>query len=190
MPAQVAQQYLKTRVLTASQEMLQLMLWDGAIRFAEQGREGIIKKEIEASHNALLKSQKIVMELRKGLKHDLDPDLCGKLDALYMFIYRRLVDANMKRDASAADDALQIMRHQRETWALLIDQLTKEKSVAVNGMENIAAASGPESDLPMDGEVLETTFAAQRPTVVKPMQLPRYGGTRPAGLLAGLSVQG
>ena len=37
MAAVASQEYLKTKVLTASPEMLTLMLWDGAIRFAEQG---------------------------------------------------------------------------------------------------------------------------------------------------------
>ena len=36
-------EYLKTQVMTATPEMLQLMLWDGAIRFAEQGKEAILQ---------------------------------------------------------------------------------------------------------------------------------------------------
>ena len=39
-----SQEYFKTKVMTASPEMLTLMLWDGAIRFAEQGKEAIQKK--------------------------------------------------------------------------------------------------------------------------------------------------
>ena len=46
------QEYLKTKVLTASPEMLTLMLWDGAIRFAEQGKEAITRREIEGSYKA------------------------------------------------------------------------------------------------------------------------------------------
>ena len=122
------QEYLKTKVMTASPEMLTLMLWDGAIRFAEQGKEAILKKEIEASYKAFVRSQQIVAELISCLKHSVNPDLCGKLASLYNFIYRRLVDANLKKDAQLADDALEIMRHQRETWTMLIDQLAKERA--------------------------------------------------------------
>jgi len=35
---QAAQNYLKTKVFTATPEQLQLMLYDGAIRFGEQAR--------------------------------------------------------------------------------------------------------------------------------------------------------
>ena len=33
-----------SQVKTASPEMLQLMLWDGAIRFAEQGKDALLRK--------------------------------------------------------------------------------------------------------------------------------------------------
>ena len=52
-----SQEYLKTKVMTASPELLTLMLWDGAIRFAEQGKEAVLKKEIENSYKALVRSQ-------------------------------------------------------------------------------------------------------------------------------------
>ncbi len=52
-----SQEYLKTSVMTASPEMLTLMLWDGAIRFAEQGKEAILKKEIEGSYKALVRAE-------------------------------------------------------------------------------------------------------------------------------------
>ena len=122
------QEYLKTKVMTASPEMLTLMLWDGAIRFAEQGKEAILKKEIESAYKALTRAQQIVMELNSSLKHSVNPDLCGQLASLYTFIYRRLVDANLKKESQLVDDALEIMRHQRETWSMLIDKLAKERA--------------------------------------------------------------
>src|SRR5580693_4788138 len=96
-------QYLKTQVMTASPEMLQLMLWDGAIRFAEQGRQAILKKEIEASYHALLRSQKIMMEMVTSLKHDISPDLCKNLSGLYTFIHRKLVEANTTKVVAHVD---------------------------------------------------------------------------------------
>ena len=124
------QEYLKTKVMTASPEMLTLMLWDGAIRFAEQGKDAILKKEIESSYKSLVRAQHIIMELTGCLKHSINPELCGQLASLYNFIYRRLVDANLKREAQLVDDALEIMRHQRETWSMLMDQLAKERAAA------------------------------------------------------------
>ena len=45
---QAAQQYLKTRVLTATAEQLQMMLWDGVVRFTEQGKIALECQELRA----------------------------------------------------------------------------------------------------------------------------------------------
>jgi flagellar protein FliS len=172
-------EYLKTQVMTATPEMLQLMLWDGAIRFAEQGREAILKKDIEGSYTTLLRSQRIVMELCAGLRRDVNPELCSKLSALYNFIYRRLVDANVKKDLKFVDEALQIMRHQRETWVMLMDKLSEERvararQTATENAEAIDASSA-------------VSEAAQAAMAGAPTPAKSAAGRR--GLYAGLAVQ-
>ena len=183
-----SQEYLKTKVLTASPEMLTLMLWDGAIRFAEQGKDAILKKEIEGSYKALVRSQRIITELLSNLKHDVNPELCGQLAALYNFIFRRLVDANLSKEVQLVEDALEIMRHQRETWALLIEKLSKEKagdSTQATVAANTEAATSA-----------EITPAALPSRLSTPAAAPARRGypafaVRPAAALAGtMSVQG
>ena len=54
MNAQHAQQnYLRTKVLTATPEQLQLMLYDGAIRFAEQAKVALLNKNYEESYRLI-----------------------------------------------------------------------------------------------------------------------------------------
>ena len=183
--SQFTNEYLKTKVLTASPEMLTLMLWEGAIRFAEQGREAILKKNIEGSYHALLRAQKIVMELTGTLHHKVNPDLCRNLSALYTFIYRRLVDANLQRDAKLVDDALEIMRHQRETWVLVIDKITQEK--AATAQENRAAASAT-TELPVIPPAPAPVPVAVAPAPGR-RSYPAFA-VRPAPAQASLSVQG
>jgi flagellar protein FliS len=193
-----SQEYLKTKVMTASPEMLTLMLWDGAIRFAEQGKEAIRNKDIEGSFKALVRSQKIITELSTALKRDLNPDLCGKLAALYNFIYRRLVEANISKDEKLVDDALEIMRHQRETWVMLMDKLAKEK--AGEAQQTVAA----NADAVTSAEIAATSVQTQTaiPTSLPkippaPGAAPRRGypafAVRPAAVAAaapGLSIEG
>ena len=154
MTHQPAAQYLKTQVMTASPEMLQLMLWDGAIRFAEQGRQAILRKEIENSYNALLRAQKIIMEMNTSLNHDVSPELCKNMAALYTFIYRKLVEANTSKVVVHVDEALQIMKHQRETWVMLMDKLADERTSQASPTMNenadaiVASAEISVTDLP------------------------------------------
>jgi flagellar secretion chaperone FliS len=125
-----ANEYLKAKVLTATPEQLQLMLYDGAIRFAEKGRAALEAKQFDVSYSNIGRAEKILMELQCGLKPQLAPELCKNLAGLYMFCYRKLVDANMKRDTAALDEALHILRYQRETWVLLMQKLSQSKAGA------------------------------------------------------------
>jgi flagellar protein FliS len=130
MSNQAAANYLRTKVLTATPEQLQLMLYDGAIAFTEQAKAALAKKDFEASYNGISRAQKIIAELSSALKHNLAPELCGKLAALYNFVYRKLIEGSTEHKVEAIDDALEILRYQRETWAMLLDQLGKKKAAA------------------------------------------------------------
>jgi len=125
---QTADAYLRTQVMTAPPERLQLMLYDGAIRFAEQAKQAIADGDIEATHNNLLRAQRIITELMSALRPEVDRTLCDKMYALYGFIYRRLIDANLNKDAQAVVDAIQILNIQRETWTALIAKIAQERA--------------------------------------------------------------
>ncbi len=126
----VSQEYLRNAVLTAPPEQLQLMLYDGAIRFATRGLEAIRVKDREAAFNALDRAQRIVIELSNGIRREINPELADRMSAIYSFIYRRLVDANIRQDEQAVEDALRILRYERETWLLLLEKLKQESQAA------------------------------------------------------------
>ena len=123
-----AQQYLRTRVLTATPEQLQIMLYDGAIRFCEQAKIGIESKNYEQVYINVTKAQKIITELLGALKAEIYPELCEKLAAVYRYVYKRLIQGNLKKDTEAFVEAIQLLRYQRETWAMLLEQTSKDKA--------------------------------------------------------------
>lgn len=152
MNAHGAQHYLRTKVLTATPEQLQLMLYDGALRFGEQARAALAASKFEESYTLIIKVQKIVLELTSTLKHDLAPDLCSKLAGLYSFVYRRLVDANVAHELQALDEALDVLRYQRETWMLLMQELQKKKAgVAARQLDMPAPNARMEASICMQG---------------------------------------
>jgi flagellar protein FliS len=146
---QAAAQYLRTKVLTATPEQLQMMLYDGALRFGEQARVALVEKKYEDSYTLICKVQRILTELIGSLKHDVVPETSKKLAALYTFAYRQLVEANINHKLDALDDALKVLRYQRETWALLMEQLGKQK----------AAAAATKLDLPAPDSRMEATIS-------------------------------
>jgi flagellar secretion chaperone FliS len=151
MNPQAAQNYLRTKVLTATPEQLQLMLYDGAITFAEQAKIALEKKDFQASFRTLTKAQAIIQELLSTLRHEVSPGLCGKLAALYNYAYKHLVKANVQHRVQDVDEALKILRFQRETWAMLMDKLGKAK----------AAAAAQKMDIPAPKPKMEASLCIQ-----------------------------
>ena len=85
-----AMQYQRNAIQTASPAKLTLMLYDGAIKFANMAIEAIDKGDIEKANNNIIK--------------------------VYDYIYRRLVEANVKKDKAVLEDALHHIKTMRETW--------------------------------------------------------------------------
>ncbi len=123
-----ARQYLETQILTAPREQLLLLLFDGAIRFAEQARELQGARDAEGAAGLLLRAQRIVIELMTALKPDQVGEVIYRnLMGLYVFAYFRLVKAGLRRDPALVDEALRILRHVRETWSMAIEKDRREK---------------------------------------------------------------
>lgn len=143
MTATIPNPYLRDAVLTATPEQLQLMLYDGAIRFALQARDAIDKKDYETMYLRLTRSQNIVLEMLNGLNHDINPQLCGRMAAIYNFIYRKLIDACVHRNTEEIDDAVRLLRMERETWQLLVDKVTQTRQADPAAVKPPMAAAEP-----------------------------------------------
>jgi len=113
--------YKRNTVLTATPEELTLMLYEGAIRFMNIAKYSIENKDYEKAHSSLIRAQDIIMELNTTL--NMDYEISHNLRKLYNFIYERLVDANIRKDIKAIDDALEITSDMRDTWKEVIKQI-------------------------------------------------------------------
>ena len=118
-----AMQYQRNAIQTASPAKLTLMLYDGAIKFANMAIEaidksGILKKQkkidIEKANNNIIKVQNIIVEFRSTL--DMKYPVAKDFEVVYDYIYRRLVEANVKKDKAVLEDALHHIKTMRETW--------------------------------------------------------------------------
>lgn len=127
MAAEETNPYLRDSVLTATPEQLQLMLYDGAIRYSLQARDAVERKDYETAYEKLMRAQHIVLEMQSGLNFDVNPQLCERVASIYNFLYRTLVDACTNRDVKAIDDAVRVLRIERETWQLLVDKVKKAR---------------------------------------------------------------
>ena len=119
-------EYLKVKIQTAKPTELLMMLFDGAIRFTAQAKGHIEHAEYEKKHNLLMRAQEILLELIQALDRGLDSALYERLIGLYRFCYDRLVQANLRNDLAAADEALTVLAHLKETWRLAIQKYQED----------------------------------------------------------------
>ncbi len=136
------QSYLRQAILSATPEQLHLMLIDGAIRFALQGRDALLAQNWELVYEKFSRAQKIILEMQSGLRPEVNRELCERMAALYDFLYRKLIEANINRDLQAVDDAVKILRMQRETWLLLMEKVRQVRADESNETETAEAAAG------------------------------------------------
>lgn len=150
--AKPSHEYLKAAVAGATPEQLQVMLFDGAIRFALRGRDALAAKDYEGAFNNLDRAQRIVLEIIAGINRDANPTVADTMLALYDFAYRRLVEALMARQPEAIDEAVNVLRHQRETWAIIVEKVARDAPTH-------AARSTPSPAAPHDQA--ESTLSVQ-----------------------------
>jgi len=108
------QMYQQQSVMTASQEELLIMLYNGCIRFIKQGMQAIDDKDVPRAHTNIVKAQDIIVEFISTL--DMRYDVAKSLMPLYDYIYRRLVEANISKDAVILNEALGFVTELRDTW--------------------------------------------------------------------------
>jgi len=118
------QQYQQQSVMTATPGELTLMLYNGCIKFIKQAKMAIENKEIEKAGSVILRAQDIVQELMITLNTDYE--ISDNLYALYDYMYRRLIDANISKDIAPLDETLDLMTDLRDTWTQVIKINRKE----------------------------------------------------------------
>ncbi len=135
--------YLHTKVMTASTPELRLLLFDGALKFAEQAKTALEAGDHEAAYEGISRCQDILIELINSLQPQHSPELCQQLSSLYTFMYTRLIAAVGERSPAIVEEVLGLLRYERETWSMLLERLAEE-NVAAGGLVDTPRAQPPQ----------------------------------------------
>ena len=110
-----ANRYLTDKVNTATPAELVGMLYDAGVVAMQAGQAAVEGHNVDDAHRHLVRAQDIVHELRCSLRLDAG-DIARNLDALYEFLGRQLVAANLKKDAAIVADCLRVFTPLRDGW--------------------------------------------------------------------------
>jgi flagellar protein FliS len=117
--------YSQTKVQTADQLSLIIMLYDGLSRFLRKAKTKIVEQDFEASHDYLTRSRDIVNELLVTLRVEQNNEVAQNLRNLYVFMLGRIVEANLRKDEAMIDEVLSVSNNLRDGWIELRNQQAK-----------------------------------------------------------------
>ena len=108
-------QYIKQRTATATPAQLIAMLYDGLIATLRRAAEAEASGRRAEASEQLVKGQRIVTELRCSLNFDAGA-LAQDLDRIYEFLWRQLIQANVKRDSLLVMRCVELVIPLRSAW--------------------------------------------------------------------------
>jgi flagellar secretion chaperone FliS len=124
------QAYQNNAISTASPGELTFMLYNGCLKFINLARKAIEEENIEEKNINLQKAQKIINELMVTL--NMEYEVAKNMMIMYDYIYRRLIEANIKNDIAILDEVEGFVTEFRDTWKQVI-QLNRQRQYAQGG---------------------------------------------------------
>lgn len=112
-------------VETASPHRLVQMLMQGCMQRLAEAKGAIARGDVAAKGVALGKAIDIVGGLQDSLNREVQSSLPEQLDALYSYMQRRLVEANLASDVAMIDEVVGLMRTVKEGWDGIAGEVAK-----------------------------------------------------------------
>ncbi len=117
------EQYQRNKILTATPAEVTLMLYEGAIKFCNIAIMAIESNDMEKAHVNIMKTQRIIEEFRNTL--DRKYEVAEDFDRIYVYVLRRLFDANIKKDKEILEEVNGHLRSLRDTWKEVMKKCNK-----------------------------------------------------------------
>ncbi|WP_213951865.1 flagellar export chaperone FliS [Tepidanaerobacter syntrophicus] len=109
------QQYRYNSIVSASPERLMIMLFEGAIKFVRLAKKAVEEKDIESANYNIARAEDIIAELEASL--DMSYEVSEDLVRIYDFLYRQLIEANIKKDVNILDTVESMLADLKDTWS-------------------------------------------------------------------------
>lgn len=108
--------YLEMEINTADPLHLVLILYRGAIKNLKRSLDCFAQGVIEGRIQAINKASAMISELHSTLDFERGQPIAGSLDRLYSYLQQRLLEANLKQDPSAVQEAIRLLSTLASAW--------------------------------------------------------------------------
>ncbi|WMY76014.1 flagellar export chaperone FliS [Buttiauxella selenatireducens] len=108
---------VESAVMSASQQQLVTMLFDGALNALVRARLFLQDGNLEGKGLSLSKAINIIDNgLKIGIDETSSDELTQNLLALYTYMVRRIFQANLHNDVSAIEEVENLLRNIADAW--------------------------------------------------------------------------
>jgi flagellar protein FliS len=108
--------YQETAITTQSRGRLIVMLYDGAIKFLRQAVLDLQQNDFAAKGEHIVRAQDILYELNTILDIEKGGQIAQNLRALYNFMQRHLIEANLRKDPQMIREVISILEELNQSW--------------------------------------------------------------------------
>ena len=125
-------QYKNSKLMTATPAELTLMLYEGAIKFANIALMAMEKKDPAKAHENIVKVEKIIQNFRDTL--DRRYPVSQDFENVYVYLLRRCHEANISKDPAIMEEILTHLRSMRDTWKEVMKKASAERTAIRKSM--------------------------------------------------------
>ena len=109
--------YKQQSILTATPGQLVVMLYDGCLRFLHQAAYAMREGNVSESNTRLQRAEAIIDELRTTLDMDQGGVVASRLQGIYVFCSKHLIEARLTREPDNIEKVSELLSELRDAWA-------------------------------------------------------------------------
>jgi flagellar protein FliS len=114
---------LRSRIESATPHRLIQLMMERVLAKIGLAKTQLENGDIAGKGGNLGDAIEIINGLQASLNYRADESIAGNFDALYDYMMRRLLEANLHNDAQAMDEVAGLMRELKEAWDAIADQV-------------------------------------------------------------------
>lgn len=125
--------YQQTNVLTADPKRLVIMCYSAAISNLRMASECYESGNYETKAKAIQKAQDIICELINAIDFERGGEVARNLNALYNFMYRHILESDLKKDAQGIVKIADMLEELKSAWEEIFYGSQKTEAADVTG---------------------------------------------------------
>ncbi len=155
-------QYKDQKIMLSSPVKQVSMLYNEAIRQLNIVIQSIEANEIEARWRANTRCTDIIYHMLITLDQERGGEIAGQLEKLFTYILKRLPEVDLKNNAKAAQDVINLLTPLAESWQILAERDAADLDQAVSqALESQPAQSRSEDSQAAQSEDSADTQPSQ-----------------------------